>query len=341
MPKKAKNPKKLGRDEVIDSDKLLDRYEDLKQFFEHSWGRIGLELQRVRKPDEVEAILRLVPGVEWCPPFREEAHLGCMLKKGNAKVEWRELRQTRELHSKAVDNEHRLRLKYYETRQQAEEAITALRAACNQFAAVLRFFPFFATVFLLSNRLGVQKLSDNLNQLGASCSEAQTTRHELEVRLTSQLAWYSRNEIVEFAGSKRYVGTPVTFAKAMAGLPEYRWLHSFRKCQAIQERSTRHVEYAYQIFDLLKVIVRKTKPLNLGEVEIKLREKLLQQDTDPILRSHMTPNWAYMKQAIAECRGKRFKRTELPYKIMGRFVDIAESPKTLPEVELAKREQLI
>jgi hypothetical protein len=341
MPKKAKNPKKLGREEVIDSDKLLDRHQDLKQFFEHNWGRIGLELQRVRKPDEVEAILRLVPSVEWCPPFREEAHLGCLLKKGGTKVEWRELRQTREQHSKAVDNEHCLRLQYYETRQQAEEAITALKAACNQFALVLSFLPFFATLFLLSKRLGVQELSDKLNHVGASYLEAQKKRQELEESLTSQLAWYSRNEIVEFVRSKRYVGTPVTFAKAMAGLPEYRWLHSFRKCEAIQERSTRHVEYAYQIFELLKVIVRKTKPLNLSKVEVKLREKLLQEDIDPVLRSHIAPKWAYMKQAFAECQGKRFRRSELPYKIMGRFLENSESPRTIAEAELAKRDQLV
>jgi hypothetical protein len=74
MPKKAKNPKKLGRDELIDSDKLLDRYEDLKQFFEHNWGRIGLELQRVRKPDEVKSIMKLVPGVEWVHLFARKHH---------------------------------------------------------------------------------------------------------------------------------------------------------------------------------------------------------------------------------------------------------------------------
>jgi hypothetical protein len=89
------------------------------------------------------------------------------------------------------------------------------------------------------------------------------------------------------------------------------------------------------------LIVRKTKPLNLSEVEMKLREKLLREDTDPVLRSHIASRWAYIKQAFAECRGKRFKRAGLPYKMMGRFLENSERPHTIAEAELAERDQLV
>jgi hypothetical protein len=48
-----------------------------------------------------------------------------------------------------------------------------------------------------------------------------------------------------------------------------------------------------------------------------------------------------MKRTFAEYRGKRFKRSELPYKIMGAYLARTESPKSLAEVEFAKREQLV
>lgn len=55
----------------------------------------------------------------------------------------------------------------------------------------------------------------------------------------------------------------------------------------------------------------------------------------------MSPYWVDMKQAFNEYRGTRIKRSHLPYKITGRFLALSERPKTLVEVELAKRERLV
>ncbi len=339
MPKKVKNSKKPGRREVIGSRELLDRYRVLKQFLENNWGRIGRELQRVRQPEDVRSILKLVPGVEWCSPFRDYA-ARCLLADGTTEVGWRELSLTRQQQKEAIATERHLFSEYHGVRQRAEEATTALKAFVSQFGTAISLFPFFLVVALVAKELGVEELTNNSNRLEASLRQAQKEKQALHERLSSQEAWYARNEVVKFTRSRRYEKTPTNFAQAMAGLPKYGWLHSLRKCETIQCDSAPST-CNYRIFELLKTIVRRMKPLTLTKVEESLRDKLLQQDADPLLRAYIAPNWAYMRQALAECRGKRFKRAELPYKIMGRFLANVERPKTITELELAKRDQLV
>jgi len=341
MLKNTKNSKKLGRPEAIDSKELLKRYRALKQFFEHNWGRFGLEFQRVRKPDDVRVILRMVPGVEWCMPFRQEAPLGCLLMDGDTEVDARELARTREQYRSADATEHRLSLEYYPLRQKADEATIALKVFISQLGQGIRFFPFFFVVAVAGEKLGIRDVTTSSNRLEAEFQQAQKKTRDLKEKLLSQSAWYARNEVVRFARSRRHVGTPTTFAKAMAGLPEYGWIHSFRRCNQIKEESGgAHVEYFYQLFQLLKALTRKMKPINLSKLETRLQNKLLDPDTNPSLRAYVSPSWAYLKQAFAECRGKHFERGELPYKIVGRFLAHLEGGKTAIEVELAKREEL-
>jgi hypothetical protein len=340
MSKKANNAKKPGKDEVLNAEELLERYKPLKKFFEHNWGRIGLELQRLRKPDEVRATLNLVPGVEWCIPFREEAALGCLLKDGSAEVGWRDVALTRQQFKEADATEHSLSSEYYPARKEVDEATTAVNVLIHQAVITVPCFQFFFVAFIAAEKLKLRELAACASRLDAEFRQAQKRRQELEEKLSSQSAWYARNEIVKFARSKRHIATPATFAKAMAGLPEYAWIYSFRKCEQIKEEPGAHIEYPYQLFQLLTELSRRMKPLNLGKLEMKLQNKLLDQDANWLLRASVSPHWAYMKQAFAECRGKRFDRSELPYKIIGKFLENVERPKSIAEAELAKREQL-
>jgi hypothetical protein len=342
MKKNAKNAtKKLGRPDVLKPKELVTRYEGLKQFFEHNWGRIGLELRKVRNPERVRTILKMVPQVEWCIPFREGARLACLLKHASADVNSRELRLTRKRHDEAVAAESRLSSEFYPTRQKADEASNALRAAISPLGDAIQCPSFFCLAAGLAEMLSVRELTKRASATEANLRETQQTRRELGELVMSEEGWHARNEVVKFVRSRRYVGNPENFAKAMAGLPEYGWLHSFRKCEASLIKSTSWVEYSYQLFEILKSIVQKVKPLKLSKVELKLRDKLLDADTDPPFRAWVAPNWAYMKQAFAEHRGKRFNRSELPYKIMGTFLANVERSKSMVEVELAKREQLL
>jgi hypothetical protein len=198
-------------------------------------------------------------------------------------------------------------------------------------------FPFFYVVFVGAKEFKVQELSDTFVTTEALLRKGQENQRELKARRATQEAWFAQNEIVKFRGSKRYEMKPVNLAKATAGLPEYGWLNSFRRCEKIKSQLLTSIAYPYQLFELVKGIVRRMKPLNLDKVETRLRHAVLSDDIDPLLRAWLTPQWAYMKQAFFDCRGKRFNRNELPYRLIGRFVDHIERPKSLLEAELAKR----
>ena len=336
--KSEKAKKKLGRPESIKPEDLLDRYKAVKQFLEHDWGRIGLDLQRVRQPEDVRTALKLVPGVEWNRPFRDQP-AACLLEDGNTRVEKRELDLLRQQHKDADDTERQLWSDYHSAYQKAEAATTTLKAAISQFGAGPLLPRFFWVIFLTARELRVEKLTNETNRIKDSLDLARETKQELKKQLTPRSAWFARNEVVEFRKSTRFENTAINFAKAMAGLPEYGWLHSFRKCSKIKDVSD--TATSYLLFELLEMLVKKAKPINLRKIEMRLRDELLRDDTNVFVRGYAGTNWAYMKQAFAECSGKRYKRAELPYRIMGKFLHNVERNKSITEVELAKLDQLV
>jgi hypothetical protein len=245
----------------------------------------------------------------------------------------------RKQHQDADDTERRLWAEYHSAYKKTEAATTALKAAISQFSPVLSFYQFFAVIFLIAKELEVEKQTNDTNRVKEDLSLAQQRKRLLKSQLTSLNAWFARNEVVKFSKNTRFEKTPANFAKAMTGLPYYRWLHSFRRCSMIRDESVSATSYL--LFEILKTIVKKTKPINLRKIEKRLRDELLRQETDLFVRGYAGPNWAYMKQAFAECSGKGYKRAELPYRIMGKFLHNLERPKSITEVELAKLEQLL
>jgi hypothetical protein len=342
MQKKAKKSEKakekLGRPESIKPEDLTRRFNDFKHFMENNWGRIGLELQRVRKPAEVRTILKLVPGVESWRAFQDRPAT-CLLQDDEIEVEKRELDKLRQQHKDAGDTESRLWSEYHSAYQKAEAATTALKAAISQFGTGLNYPRFFGVIFLVARELRIEKLTNETKRIKDSLDLAKETKQLLKQQLTPRSAWFARNEVVEFRKSTRFENNAINFAKAMAGLPEYGWLHSFRKCSKIQDVSD--TATSLLLFESLERLVKKAKPVDLGQLEVRFRDELLKDETDLFVRGYVGPNWAYMKRAFAECMGKGYKRTELSYRIMGRFLYHMERPKSITEVELAKLEQLV
>lgn len=336
--KSEKTQVKLGRPESIKPEDLQRRFNDFKHFLENNWGRIGWELQRVRKPGEVRTILKLVPGAESWRAFQDRP-AACLLEDGEIEVEKPELDLLRQQHQGADDTERRLWSEYHSAYQKAAEATTALKAAISQFGAGLNFPRFFWVIFLTARELAVEQLTNETNRIKESLDRARETKQLLKKQLTPRSAWFARNEVVKFRKSTRFENSAINFAKAMAGLPEYAWLHSFRKCSKIQDVSD--TATSYLLFEIVEMLVKKAKPVNLRRLEMRLRDELLKPDADLFVRGYVGPNWAYMKRAFAECRGKGYKRAELPYRIMGKFLHHVERNKSITEVELAKLEQLV
>jgi hypothetical protein len=212
-----------------------------------------------------------------------------------------------------------------------------VRAAISQFEQALGCFHFFGVIFLLAQELRVKELSEKAITSEKAAREIQQEKQSMEKLLLAQEASFSRKEIVKFAKNRRKRKTALNFTRVMAGLPEWGWFHARRTCEATIKDDSPSVS-PYQVFELVRELSRKMKPLSMQKLEKKLRERLLAPNTDPALRGYASFNWHDLQEAIPH--GVGFKRSEVPYKIVGRFLDNIERPKSITEVELARRNQL-
>jgi hypothetical protein len=343
MQKNKKKPKqgkksapKLGRPEELKIEDLPKRFGDMKSFLENYWGRVGLGLRRVRQPEDVRTVLTLVQGIEWMTPFK--AHAICLIAPDAMEVSPNVLRATRRKHKAAEALEQRFWTEYHEANPKAQQANIALQQAISQFEGALDRFEFFLIVSLVAEMLQVKELTTRVANFWNAVLKAREEKDALKDALNAQEAWFARNEVVEFARNRRHSKSLLNFARAMAGIPEWGWFHSRRTCETIPD--TFGTTSIHKVFELLNTIIRKTKPLSLARVEKRFREELLGPDADPMLRGYVTPQWDYLVEAIRFCKGKEIKRSELPFKIMDRFIYHAERGKSTIDIELAKRNEL-
>jgi hypothetical protein len=172
--------------------------------------------------------------------------------------------------------------------------------------------------------------------------EAQEHQQRLRQKRSLEEAWFAHNEVVKFVQSRRYdVTKPVNFAKAMAGLPEYSWIHSFRKCPVIEDDPIYPATFNYQLFQLLERCVKRANPRSVENIAKVLRDELLKLHPKDLLRVHFSPSWWYIVRGVDSCRGHRGTRSELPYILMEKIQDHLEQGKDVTEMELAKRYQLV
>ena len=339
MRKKTKKVNRGGRTEEISAEKLLERFRALKRVLEDNWGRIGLKLQRVRNPNDVKEIFTLLPGVEWYPPFRDYS-AKCFLEEESCEVSLRELRQTQKRHEEAINQESKCRSEYYRAQQEAYAAKTALNSFIGDYKSAKCLIHFLRRVFEIAKELEVKSLAAEAAVAEGLFHEAREYQQRLRQQRSSEEAWFARKEVVEFARSSRYERNAVNFAKAMAGLPDYSWIHSFRKCPYVKEDPMCPATLNYQLFKLLETVVKKARPFTLKNIETTLREGFLSRDPQDLLRVHFAPSWAFIQQGIDCCKGKRIKRSEAAYMLMEKIQENLERGKTITEMELAKRKRL-
>jgi hypothetical protein len=277
MVKKARNAAKLGRREIVSREKLLDRCKALNQFLQGEWGRIGLELQRIRNPEDVRHALRLIPGVEWRRPFQEHPAM-CLIADSSEEVGREQLAQTRREYEETEKIERRGWSEYHSANQRLRSAIEAMNSFVSYFQSAIILRPFFLVAFIMAEALEVEQIKIRAEQSDQAIRTAQKKKVELKEQLSRQNAWYARNETVKFAQQQRYDKTPLNFARAMAGLPDYGWLHSFRRCLALKDESLSARNFYYQLFLLIRKVVKRMKRVDLQKAETSLKKELLRED---------------------------------------------------------------
>ncbi|HVR23112.1 MAG TPA: hypothetical protein VMU26_07305 [Candidatus Polarisedimenticolia bacterium] len=258
------------------------------------------------------------------------------------KASWREVRETRKKYEGAKCIEGRLSLESHPVCQAAQDARSAFEAAIAEYIQKQDSKTSQQRLAEIGRKLRVEELAIKAAELSRSLQTAQANRESLAKLLASQESWFACNEVLGFVQDRerRYSKTPLNFAKAMAGLPFYDWLYSVRRCTSIPAVAGVPTTYLFQLFEMLRGIANRTKPANLMKIELRLKNQLLKQGTDPLFRSYISPRWFHMTLAFADCRGKRVRRAYIPYKVMGRFLDHCEGP-SVAEAELAKHHQLV
>ena len=339
MPKATKRGKKLGRPQGTGTEDLLARYKALKRFLEDNDGRIGLRLRRVRRPDDVRAILRVIPGVEWFPPFRDHP-ARCFLEEGSGNIALRQLRKTQRKHEEAIAEESRCFSELQSIDTKVYEARAALNSLICRYPEATCLVHFLRAVFAISKALKVKELADSAALAAVRLGEARERELRFRHQRASEEGRYARGEIVKFVRSRRYAKNPVNFASAMAGLPEYSWIHSFRKCPHPPIDPEYPATFNYQLLQTLGAVVKKVRPRTMKNIATALREEFLKRPAGDLLRVHFGPKWVDIEQGIASCIGVRCKRSELAYVLMAKIQDNLERGKSTLEMELAKRWQL-
>jgi hypothetical protein len=341
MVTEAPKSKKRGPRAAIKPKDLLDRYVAHKQFFEYEWGRIGLDLRRVKGPEGIRAILLRVPNVQWRAPFRDY-RAGCLILEKSKKVTRTDLRQTRRKLKQVETNELELLSEHQQSYQEALAACKGLKSFIDSYDGAITLLPFFCIAFALAEELQVPQLTAKYAQTQEAAQAAMKRKAELQDLKACQEAWFARMELFKFTRNKHEEKSALNFARATAGLPEYSWIRSFRKCHALHKLhkdSLNSSNHTFQLFELLRRIVQSMRSVDIRKTEARFRKELLK--SDPMLQATISPNWAYMRQSFAQCRDKGFKRADLPFKIMGKYLDNLDRNKTPAETELAKKNQLL
>ena len=299
-----------------------------------------MDLRRVRGPEGVKRALRCVLGIESRIPFQEYP-TSCLIADGAKRADRIEIRNTRRRYEIAEATERRAWSECHAANEEARDASGALQSFLGFCGSAITLPPFFCVAVALARELRVAQLTARFNEKRKTVEVVQKSKAELKERLIHQEAWYARKQLVEFASNRRFDKTALNYAKASAGLPEYSWLHSLRRCTQLLDESLSSTNLNYQLFEMLRKIGQSMRRTDVRKIELRLEKELRKEGCDPMLIAFVSPNWAYMKQAFAQCRGKRYKRSELPYKILTRYFENIERSKIPAETELAKRNQLL
>jgi hypothetical protein len=263
----------------------------------------------------------------------------CFVNEGRGPVHFSVVRATRRRHKEADAAMTSRWSELHVSSQKFASAQTSLRVAVSEFATLARFLRIFTYLFAID--FEVQQLRRELETADRVLKDARKVEEDLRNKKAVQEAWFAQNEIVQLKRSKRHELNPDNLAKAMAGMPEYGWFNSFRRCEDLDIEAFKPYlrlmpsPYPYQLFEIVTRIVKRMKPLKLDRIEKRLLTEL-RLNENMLLRESVKPLWLDMKEAFADCRGRRLKRRELPYFLIGRFLDRVESGKSEMNRDLAK-----
>jgi len=310
--------KRRGPQPELSDAQLHDRREQLVQVFEGSWGEIGGELRKCKKPADLSHIFRLLDeSYVWqlvevlCRPSTEQAS-PTHLRKIRA-----EMRALVEPNRAAGQSQVR-------AQEQLQRADWALERAPSDKRRMLKRERKKRRKEAWRALQGYQTLSDTVRRL--------------ETRLKSREAAFARQELFRFLKSKRYEVTPLALANAAAGIPYMGWRHSMRKNTKVRSIAANGI--AYQVFKAIRYLAAISNKKTEKEFVTDFGEHIPSLPSRyGFPKNELVDNWLYLERAIRQAYRMKPHPRDLPFEITKRYFRQIRSQSNVDMV-LAKQASL-
>ena len=313
-----------GRPLSIDEGTLFNRRDSLIQMLSNAW-EIGWELACARTPESLRKAFGCLKDAV------HEQFLRPFLSPTIIEASASDIRATKK------DLGHLVK-RMYELMPKVDEDTRRLREsgwAVNQ--------------NIWSEQLGVL-VKEHILRLASFRNAAREMDHvqkelkTLETRLADQEAYYAQHELLKFIGYGKYAHNPRNLAQAMAGLPQIGCWQSFQRCEKQPSplwptRPEETPPLSYQVFEIIAECWnhRDREPdkafLNL------LRDRIRPIPQSNFLRSHLTEQWRYLRQAVEQTNLKQTVLGAVPYRVFGKLMKNIAQPRSAEESVLAAKEQ--
>lgn len=292
-------PRQPGRHSLIDDASLHNRRDRLVQVFEGFWGEIGWNLQRVKRPDDLINVFKVMEGRVWDDFISvfwahtiQPAISGIPAK---IRLELRRLGKPIRAASEANHN-------VYERLQRARSALSP-RLSRHERKLVRKEF--------VKRWKEERQVKDEYKKL----DERETS---LRAQLRVAEAIFTRREIFQFIKSKRYELNPLNLANATAGLPFMAWRQSMRRCS--KEKSISANGTSYQVFKAIRYLVSTTKKRTAQElVECFQTSIPLLPGRHKVAKADLAEKWLFLERALRKVFKAKPHPKALPFEITMRY----------------------
>lgn len=285
--------RKAGRPRLIQDFALQNRFTSLLGFFEYHWAEVAWDLSEAKTIPVLREALRRAKreSVSELEPFVTEP------TSRTTNQELKELRcEERKLNalSRSAYEEQRL------TSERLERAIHAVNAHRGD-----------ERLQKLKTK-HEQRYASTQNQL-AALKEAS---EKLEERIKQKEAFFAQSELLEFVRSNRYTLSPVSFAKAMAGLPWITWRQSAARLAKSEIKHPFGVEY--EKFRIVQKALEGA-PRKLEKMIAAIKAVLLRKSNCSFAYASLRDEWYFLKSAIETISKQRVPRTAVPFRVYAEY----------------------
>ncbi|MBZ5505147.1 MAG: hypothetical protein LAO78_06650 [Acidobacteriia bacterium] len=287
--------RRLGRRSLIDDPSLHNRRDRLVQIFEGFWGEIGLALQRVRRPDDLVTVFKILEGNVWddfiSAFWTPSDHSGSARALAKIRFEYRQMGKPMRVASEANRTA-------YDRLQHARAALSQEANRRERKLIRKEFAKRWKEARLAEEES--KKLNDRDNSLRAQLKLAEAS--------------FTRGEIFRFIKSKRYELNPLNLANAVAGLPFMAWRQSVLRCTKEESLAANGTQYV--VFKAIRYLVLTVKKKNIQEFVNHFHAGVPQLPSRyRLARGDLAEKWLFLERALREVYRMKLHPRALPFEI--------------------------